>query len=146
MVQEANCMSQSGCTVWYNRGRTVAGSLQRLLKMKKKAEIFHIAKHSSDLLLSFNQSSPVSRMHKHTQEHNSCSDKLDMVYNRTCPAPLAPFKYWKAAIRSPPSLLFSRLNNPNSLSLSSQERCSSPRIIFVALLWTCSNSSMSFLC
>ncbi|KAK4827087.1 LOW QUALITY PROTEIN: hypothetical protein QYF61_014189 [Mycteria americana] len=31
----------------------------------------------------------------------------------------ASFKYWKAAIRSPRSLLFSRLNNPNSLSLSS---------------------------
>jgi len=28
------------------------------------------------------------------------------------------FRYWKA---SPQSLLFSRLNNPNSLSLSSQE-------------------------
>ncbi|KAK4827484.1 hypothetical protein QYF61_018784 [Mycteria americana] len=58
----------------------------------------------------------------------------------------APFRYWKAARRCPQSLLFSRLNNPNSLSLSSQERCSSPRIIFVALLWTHSNSSMSFLC
>ncbi|KAK4815383.1 hypothetical protein QYF61_001371 [Mycteria americana] len=33
--------------------------------------------------------------------------------------PHAPFKYWKAAIRSSQSLLFSRLNNPNSLSLSS---------------------------
>ncbi|KAK4824458.1 LOW QUALITY PROTEIN: hypothetical protein QYF61_015836 [Mycteria americana] len=32
----------------------------------------------------------------------------------------APFKYWKAAIRSPHSLLFSRLNKPNSLSLSSR--------------------------
>ncbi|GAB0209980.1 hypothetical protein GRJ2_003463700 [Grus japonensis] len=31
----------------------------------------------------------------------------------------APFRYWKAAIRYPQSLLFSRLNNPNSLSLSS---------------------------
>ena len=30
------------------------------------------------------------------------------------------------------SLLFSRLNSPNSLSLSSQERCSSPWSIFVA--------------
>ena len=38
---------------------------------------------------------------------------------------------WKAAIRSPRSLLFSSLNSPNS-RLSSQERCSSPRIIFVA--------------
>jgi len=50
--------------------------------------------------------------------------------------PVGPFRYWQAAIRSPRSLLFSRLNSPNSLSLSSWERCSSPWIIFVALLWT----------
>ncbi|KAK4821259.1 hypothetical protein QYF61_017137 [Mycteria americana] len=56
----------------------------------------------------------------------------------------APFRYWKAAIRSRQSLLFSRLNNPNSLSLSSQ-KCSSPLTIFMALLWTHSNRSMSFL-
>ena len=30
----------------------------------------------------------------------------------------APFRYWKAAIRPPRSLLCSRLNNPNSFSLS----------------------------
>ncbi|KAK4820562.1 hypothetical protein QYF61_001625 [Mycteria americana] len=59
---------------------------------------------------------------------------------------IAPFQYWKAAMRSPRSLLFSRLNSPNSLSLSSQDRCSSPQVIFMSLLWTCSNSSMSFLC
>ena len=41
-------------------------------------------------------------------------------------------KYWKASMKSLWSLLFSRLNNPNSLSLSSQQRGSSPRIIFVA--------------
>ena len=41
------------------------------------------------------------------------------------------------------SILFCRLNNPNSLSLSSLERCSIPLIIFVALLWTRSNRSMS---
>ncbi|KAK4827407.1 hypothetical protein QYF61_017837 [Mycteria americana] len=57
---------------------------------------------------------------------------------------VGPFRYWKATIRFPRSLLFSRLNNPNSLSLPSQERCSSPLIIFVALLWTHSNRSMSF--
>ncbi|GAB0182728.1 ras-related protein Rab-31 [Grus japonensis] len=56
-----------------------------------------------------------------------------------------PFRYWKAAIRSPRSLLFSRLNNPNPLSVSSQERCSSPLIVFMALLWTRFNRSMSFL-
>ncbi|KAK4821027.1 hypothetical protein QYF61_012113 [Mycteria americana] len=57
-----------------------------------------------------------------------------------------PFRYCKAARRCPHSLLFRRLNNPSSPSLSSQERCSSPLIIFMALLWTCSNRSMSFLC
>ena len=34
----------------------------------------------------------------------------------------APLKYWKAAVRSPRSLLLFRLNSPNSLSFSSQER------------------------
>ncbi|KAK4824541.1 hypothetical protein QYF61_016145 [Mycteria americana] len=38
-----------------------------------------------------------------------------------------------------------RLNNYNALSLSSEERLSSPLIIFMAFLWTCSNRSMSFL-
>ena len=56
------------------------------------------------------------------------------------------FKYWKTSITSPCSLPFSRVNSPNSLSLSSQERCSIPLIIFVALLWTRSNKSTSFLC
>ena len=31
----------------------------------------------------------------------------------------APFKYWKAAMRSPRSILFSKLNKPSSLNLSS---------------------------
>jgi len=43
------------------------------------------------------------------------------------------------------SLLSSRLNSPSSLSLSSQVRCSIPQIVSVALLWTCSNRSMSLL-
>jgi len=45
---------------------------------------------------------------------------------------VGPFMYWKAAIRSPQSLHFSRLNSPDSFSLSSQESCSTPLIIFVA--------------
>ena len=57
----------------------------------------------------------------------------------------APFKYWKATMRSPQILLLSKQNKPSSLSLSSQERCSSPQIISVALLWTRSKSSTSFL-
>jgi len=60
--------------------------------------------------------------------------------------PSAPFRYWKAAVKSPQSLLSSRLRSPNSLSLSSQGRCSSPLIFFTVLLWTCSKSSMSFFC
>ena len=47
-------------------------------------------------------------------------------------------------MRSPQSFLFSKLNNPNTLNLSSQEGCSNPFIIFVAL--THSNSSTSFFC
>ena len=50
------------------------------------------------------------------------------------------------AIRSPWSLLLSRLKRPSSLSLTSKGRCSSSLIIFEALLWTHSNSSMSFMC
>jgi len=42
------------------------------------------------------------------------------------------FRYWKTTLRSPHSLLFSRLNSPNVLSLSSQQRGSSPHIIAVA--------------
>jgi len=61
------------------------------------------------------------------------------------PFSLKPFtgkfkaRYRKAAIRSPQGLLFSRLNNSSSLSLSSQQRCSSLLIVFVTLLWTHSN-------
>ena len=39
-----------------------------------------------------------------------------------------------------------KLNKPSSLNLSSQERCSSPLAILVALLWTSSKNSTSFLC
>lgn len=54
------------------------------------------------------------------------------------------FGYQKGTLRSPQSLLFPKLNNTNSLCLSSQERCSCPLIIFLALLWT--HSNMPFLC
>ena len=43
-----------------------------------------------------------------------------------------PRRYLEAFLRSPLSLLFSRLKKPSSLSLSSQERCSSPLLILVA--------------
>ena len=48
-------------------------------------------------------------------------------------------------MRSLWSLLYSKLNKPNSLKLSSQEKCSRLLIVFEALLWTHSNSSASFL-
>ncbi|RMC06326.1 hypothetical protein DUI87_15757 [Hirundo rustica rustica] len=51
----------------------------------------------------------------------------------------------KVVVRSAWSLLFSRLNNPYSLSLSPQERCSSPLITFMVYLWTCSKRTMPFL-
>ncbi|KAK4813081.1 hypothetical protein QYF61_007583 [Mycteria americana] len=38
----------------------------------------------------------------------------------------APFEYWKAALRSPRSLLFSRLNNPNSQPVLIQEGLQHP--------------------
>ncbi|KAJ7415259.1 hypothetical protein WISP_78996 [Willisornis vidua] len=44
------------------------------------------------------------------------------------------------------SLLYSKLSKPSYLSLSSEERFASPLIIFMALLWTLSSWSMSFLC
>lgn len=42
-------------------------------------------------------------------------------------------------------LVFSVLNSPSSLSLSSQERCSSTLIIFVIFCWTCSSTSIPLL-
>ena len=45
---------------------------------------------------------------------------------------------------SPLRLLFSRLNKPNSLSLSSYDRLPSPLVIFVALHWIPSSLSASF--
>ena len=45
---------------------------------------------------------------------------LSTLVNSRSPSCLyAPFKYWKAAVRSPQSLLFSKLNKPSSLNLSS---------------------------
>lgn len=43
------------------------------------------------------------------------------------------------------SVLFPRLNNPSSISLSLYIRCSNPLIFFMALCWTPSNMSMSLL-
>ncbi|KAK4806181.1 hypothetical protein QYF61_001104 [Mycteria americana] len=48
---------------------------------------------------------------------------------------------FQRAIRSPLSLLFSRLNSPSSLSRSSSDFCSRPFTSFVALLWTRSSTS-----
>jgi len=48
-----------------------------------------------------------------------------------------PLRYLDSLRRSSRSLLFSRLNNPSSLSLSSYHRCSNT-IIFMTLHWTMS--------
>jgi len=51
---------------------------------------------------------------------------LSTLANSYSPSCLyAPFKYRKAAMRSPWSLLFSKLNKPSCLNLSSWEMCSS---------------------
>ena len=45
---------------------------------------------------------------------------LSTLVNSHCPSCFyAPFKYWKATMRSSQSLLFSKLNKPSSLNLSS---------------------------
>lgn len=54
---------------------------------------------------------------------------------------VGPLQVLKVSMRSLQSLLFSRLNKPSSLNLSFQERCSSPLIFLVAILWTHSNIS-----
>ena len=52
---------------------------------------------------------------------------LSTLINSHSPSCLyAPFKYWEATMRYPCSLLFSKLNKPSSLNLSSQEGRSSP--------------------
>jgi len=44
---------------------------------------------------------------------------LSTLVNSCSPSCLySPYKYWKATMRSPWSLLFSKLNNPSSLNLS----------------------------
>jgi len=48
-------------------------------------------------------------------------------------------------IRSPPSLLFFRLNSSKSPSLSLCRRCSSSLVIFIAVYWILSLRSLSFL-
>ena len=55
------------------------------------------------------------------------------MHPRKQPFPLlfySPFKYWKGTMRSHQNLLFSTLNKPRSLNLSSLDRCSSPLITF----------------
>ena len=67
---------------------------------------------------------------------------LPCHYTPTYKVPLqllvGSFRYWKAAVRCPPhSFLFSRLEDPNSLSPSSLERCSIPvscTLLLVGLL------------
>ena len=60
---------------------------------------------------------------------------LSIHVNSRSPSYLyAPFKYWKPTMRSSQSLLFSKLNKPSSLNLSSQERCSSLLIILGSLV------------
>lgn len=63
------------------------------------------------------------------------------------PVPIfhSPFQALKASIR-PLWNLFCQLNNLNSFTFQSQERCSVQLLIFVPLLWSCSNRSMPSVC
>uniref|UniRef100_A0A8C3JB82 Symplekin n=1 Tax=Calidris pygmaea TaxID=425635 RepID=A0A8C3JB82_9CHAR len=73
---------------------------------------------------------------------------LSLGTTEKSPAPSSfnpPFRSLSAFRRSPLSLLLSRLKSPSSLSLSSSGRCSNPLIIFDALRWTLSSSSLSLL-
>ena len=54
-----------------------------------------------------------------------------------------PYMSIYTLIRYPLSLLFSKVKSPSSLSLSSQERCSCPLIMFMTLHWTISIMFMS---
>lgn len=56
---------------------------------------------------------------------------------------VVPFRYWKATVRPPWSRFLSRLNHPNPQPIS-QQRCSSPLIIFMASSGVTPN--MSSLC
>jgi len=64
-----------------------------------------------------------------------------------CPLPLilavgtTPIRYFHPLMFS---LIFSRLNSPGSLILSSQESCSSPQITLVSLYWPHSRSFQVF--
>jgi len=58
----------------------------------------------------------------------------------------AAFRYWKAAIRSPPQPSLLQTGQPQLSQPSLQKRCSIPLIIFLSVCWTFSKSSMSFLC
>lgn len=73
---------------------------------------------------------------------------LSVVTTEKSLAPLSwhlPWKHLCALLRSPLSFLFSRLDKPSSLSLSSQKRFSSALPMFIALHWTLSSNSLSFL-
>lgn len=55
------------------------------------------------------------------------------------------FRYLLSMMRSLLTLLFSRINNSDSLSCSSYVLFSSPFTGFIALFWTCSSNSVSVL-
>ena len=61
------------------------------------------------------------------------------------PSPLPLLRKLQRAMRSPLSLLFSKLEKPKDLSYSSQDIPSSPFTSFVALLWMHSRTFTSFL-
>ena len=101
------------------------------------------------------QSVPVSHHPCHKKGHPYIQSKPTFFQFKTiapCPVTTGPgkmsvpfFLISPLYILKGPSKVFPRLKSPNSLSLSAEERGSSLPTISMALLWTCSNRSMSFL-
>ena len=81
----------------------------------------------------------------HSFEPFPCGLSLDTRKKNSAPPSPRPLlrMLWRA-MRSPLSLLFSRLNNPKVLSCSSQDFPSSPFTTFVALLWMHPRTFTSF--
>lgn len=87
-----------------------------------------------------NQNLPMSNFF-----HYPLSLLWDYLWKRETLSSLeSPLKYWNMMIKSPLSLLLSKLNKPSFLSFFSHVRFLSRLIIFVACIWTLYSLSAAF--
>jgi len=93
------------------------------------------------LHIQFGQPVPVL-CHPHSKEVPPCVS-MELPLKRVCPNELGNLDKQLQEFRL--SLIFCRLTNPRSLSLSSFSRCCKPCIIFGALCWTPPRRVLSFL-